>query len=113
MLTIEKLKEYGANVEEGLARCLNNEAFYLRLVLKTIDDNRVSVLENAINNKEYKQAFELAHSLKGVYGNLSLSPLFNIVCEITELLRANKDIDYSNYLEKLNLKFNELKALSE
>ena len=28
MLTIEKLKEYGANVEEGLARCLNNEAFY-------------------------------------------------------------------------------------
>ena len=32
MLTVEKLKEYGADTGEGLNRCMNNEAFYLRLV---------------------------------------------------------------------------------
>ena len=32
MLTIEKLKAYGANVEEGMERCLNNEAIYFRLI---------------------------------------------------------------------------------
>ena len=31
MLTVEKLKDYGADVEKGLARCANNEALYLRL----------------------------------------------------------------------------------
>ena len=25
MLTIEKLKAYGANVDEGLSRCMNND----------------------------------------------------------------------------------------
>ena len=32
MLTVAALKEFGANTEEGLSRCMNNEAFYLRLV---------------------------------------------------------------------------------
>ena len=33
MLTIEKLRTFGADVDEGLARCMNNEGFYLRMVL--------------------------------------------------------------------------------
>ena len=32
-------------------------------------------------------AFEIAHSLKGVYGNLSLTPLYEPMCELTELLK--------------------------
>ncbi len=31
MLTIEKLRAWGADTEDGLRRCMNNEAFYLRL----------------------------------------------------------------------------------
>ena len=38
MLTIEKLKAYGANVDEGLSRCMNNETFYLRLVNMAAND---------------------------------------------------------------------------
>ena len=33
MITVEKLKQFGANTSEGLERCLNNEAFYLKLVV--------------------------------------------------------------------------------
>ena len=29
MVTLEFLREYGANVDEGLARCMNMESFYL------------------------------------------------------------------------------------
>ena len=32
MITIDSLREYGANVEEGLARCMGKEEFYLMLV---------------------------------------------------------------------------------
>ena len=29
MLTVETLKEYGANVDEGLGRCMGNKELYL------------------------------------------------------------------------------------
>ena len=38
MLTVAVLKEKGSRVEEGLARCMNNETFYLRLVGMALKD---------------------------------------------------------------------------
>ena len=39
-MTIDKLREYGADVEDGLARCMNNEAFYLKMVDLGLSDER-------------------------------------------------------------------------
>ena len=38
MLTVDALRQIGVNTKEGLGRCLNNEAFYLRLVNMALDD---------------------------------------------------------------------------
>ena len=38
MLTIQGLKDLGVNTDEGLARCLNNEAFYFRLINMALND---------------------------------------------------------------------------
>ena len=38
MLTLEKLRAFGANVDEGMQRCINNESFYLMLTEKAIRD---------------------------------------------------------------------------
>ena len=38
MLTVEKLNAFGANTAEGIARCINNEAFYLRMVDMAMSD---------------------------------------------------------------------------
>ena len=88
MLTIDKLREFGADVDEGLARCMNNEDFYLMLVGKAIDDKRLSLLEQQLARKDLDAAFETAHALKGMYANLSLTPLTKPVSEMTELLRS-------------------------
>ena len=32
MLTIDKLNAFGADTQTGLGRCMNNEAFYFRLI---------------------------------------------------------------------------------
>ena len=32
MMTIDSLREFGADVDTGLARCLGKEDFYLRMV---------------------------------------------------------------------------------
>ena len=33
MLTIDDLRQYGANVQEGMERCMNDESFYLMMVI--------------------------------------------------------------------------------
>ena len=52
MLTIDKLREYGADVDEGLARCMNMEDFYIGLVKKALADNRLPLLEQQIGEGE-------------------------------------------------------------
>ncbi len=108
MAKLDELRAFGANVEEGLGRCVNNEDFYLKMVKKAVDDNSCEDLEKAIGAKDLDQAFEIAHALKGVFANLALTPLSEPVSEMTELLRNRTDTDYSSYLEKIRDKKEEL-----
>lgn len=111
MITIETLKQYGINAEEGLQRCMNNEELYLRLVNKFLEDNSFNELKLAIERGDLDKAFQVSHALKGVLGNLSLTPLYAIIYEVTELLRNRTKMDYSNYLKKFEMTLSLLQAL--
>ena len=108
MLTIEKLRAFGANVDEGVARCMNNEGFYLRMVNMAIDDRgSFEKLYAAAEADDRKACFEAAHALKGMLGNVALTPLFEPASELTELLRADRDADcraYSGTIRELHEK---------
>ena len=110
-MTVEQLKAFGCNVEEGLGRCMNNESFYLMLVNKFISSTDLSNLETALKDNDLETAFREAHSLKGVSGNLSLTPLFNAINEMVEPLRNKVEMDYSSLFNKLKDLFEQLKAL--
>lgn len=112
MVTIEKLRNFGCNVDEGLSRCLNNESFYLRLVGSLFNDNKVQILIDAINENDLQKAFEAAHALKGVYGNLAITPLFKVTSEITEYLREKKEMDYRPLVEKIQELYRQFVALN-
>jgi HPt (histidine-containing phosphotransfer) domain-containing protein len=113
MLTIDALKQLGCDTDDGLSRCMGNEAFYFKLIGKVIDDKNFQTLEDAVAAKDLDKAFDAAHSLKGVLGNLALTPVYQPVYEITELLRERKDMDYSEYLKTISEKRKELAALME
>ena len=87
-MTLDALRAYGANTGEGLARCMNNEPFYLRMVNMALADHNFEALSAAINTGNLTAAFEAAHALKGSIGNLSLTPIFEPVSALTELLRG-------------------------
>ena len=99
MLTIDKLKELGADTVNGMIRCANDEGFYLKMVNMSLQDANFDQLKNAVAAGDLDAAFEKAHALKGVMGNVGLTPLFDKVSEITEELRARKEIDYSDYMD--------------
>ena len=111
MITIDALREYGANVDEGLTRCMGNEAMYIRLVSTIPAEDKFNKLKDSIEAGDLNTAFESAHALKGVTGNLSLTPLYDPLVEITELLRAKKEMDYSELLTQILGKRDALKEM--
>ncbi|MBR2802918.1 MAG: Hpt domain-containing protein [Erysipelotrichaceae bacterium] len=113
MLSIEKLREYGADVDEGLTRCLGNEAFYLQLCGMMLKDDNLQKLEEALAANDLDKAFEAAHALKGVAGNLSLTPIYEPAAEITELLRSRTQMDYSEMFGLLKEREEAFRRLSE
>ncbi len=100
-MTIDKLREYGADVEDGLARCMNNEEFYLKMVNLGLSDERFETLSVALSEGDTDKAFEIAHALKGVVGNLALTPIYRPISELTELLRSKKEGDYTGLYSKM------------
>lgn len=111
MLTLEKLNEFGADTGEGLGRCMNNEAFYFRMIGILVKDANFGMLEDAVEANDLDAAFEASHALKGVLGNLSMTPMAAIASEMCELLRSRKQMDYTPMLEELLAKKAELEAL--
>lgn len=113
MVTIEKLNAFGADTAEGLARCYGNEALYLKLIGMVVKEENFNRLESTIAANDLDGAFEAAHALKGVLGNLSLTPMFEKSSEITELLRERREMDYTPLVKDLLDKRDELKAMCE
>ena len=112
-MTIDDLKAYGANTEEGLHRCMENESFYLSMVRMIPGDQGFQKLYDAIDSGDLKTAFEAAHSLKGSTGNLALTPIYEPAAEITELLRANTQTDYSALVSAIRAGRDELERICE
>ncbi|MBR5116002.1 MAG: Hpt domain-containing protein [Lachnospiraceae bacterium] len=102
MLTIEKLEEFGAETKDGLERCLNDAEFYLDLIPGALERGNYERIEAAIHAGNLPEAFEAAHALKGILGNLALMPIYEPVSEMTECLRArDASADYPAFLKKM------------
>ena len=113
-MTLEQLKAYGADVDAALERCMNNESFYFRLIGLAVADPAFEALGAALAANDSGKAFEEAHKLKGMIANLSLTPIFTPLSELTEPLRRQTPGDYDGlYREALEKKAELVKLLAE
>ena len=113
MLTIETLKQFGADAETGLTRCAGNEGLYLRLVNICLQELAENELEAALTAGELEKAFDIAHRLKGGVSNLALTPIETPVSALTELLRHQTPGDYDGLYQQIMQKTKELEALAQ
>lgn len=111
MITIEQLNAFGADTAEGIERCCGSEALYLRLAAMIPAEKNFALLEQAVAANDLDAAFEAAHALKGVLGNLSLTPMFEQASRMTELLRARTPADYATMTAALLAQRDALAAL--
>ncbi len=90
MELIAELETLGVNTTEALARFMNNSGLYVRMLGKFPAAVKDADVLTHFQAKDYETAVATAHTLKGVTGNLSLTPLFKAYTDIVALLRANE-----------------------
>jgi two-component system sensor histidine kinase/response regulator len=90
-ITIPELD--GIDIKAGLAIAQNNQALYLRLLLKFKANyvNAITPISTAFNNHDFTQIELLAHTLKGVAGNIGATPLYEL-CQQLENNAVQRDI---------------------
>ena len=107
-----KLADYGADIECIRDRFIDDMELYNMCFSSFLTDGGFEALERALAEKDYTAAFHAAHALKGVAGNLGLTPLYEALCELVEALRgecaARPDAQYKTVCEQ----YAAVKALS-
>lgn len=83
-----ELKDWGCDVEGAMKRCLNDEDFYCKLVKTVMIDPSFENLGTTLEEGNVSQSFDIAHSLKGSLANVGLTPLYELIVQIVEPLRA-------------------------
>ena len=81
---------YGGDNSTAMGRFFGNEGMYLRFLDMFFQDESFQQLENALDAGDLKDAFAAAHTLKGVAGNMGLTPFYEAVCVIVERLRTEE-----------------------
>lgn len=71
----EQLAPYGIDYADAMDRFGGNDALFKRLALKYLDDDHYVSLVATLEADDFEEAYQHAHALKGVAGNLSLTDL--------------------------------------
>lgn len=87
MLNHDTLTQGGINVEEALERVMGNEDLLDRLLGMFLADTQYDNLQAAVEAHDEEKAIAAVHSLKGTYGNLSMTTLFELATQQLALLR--------------------------
>ncbi|MEG0769760.1 MAG: Hpt domain-containing protein [Ruthenibacterium sp.] len=87
---LERLRSYGADMDGAMDRFLEDVELYKTCYTAFLQDEAFPLLGKALAQKEYETAFECAHALKGITGNMGLTPLYQVICRMVEELREQK-----------------------
>lgn len=82
-----RLSMAGISAGEGLARFSGNAALYEKYLKRFPGDESFAAMCAAIDAGDAGAAFDAAHTLKGITGNLSMTRLYGDLGPLVEALR--------------------------
>lgn len=107
----KELRENEAGVDAAINRFMGNKALYRKFLLKFLNDHSYEAIVEHVQGGNYEEAFNSAHTLKGVSANLGLDPIYKGASEITELLRGKQPEEVDK--AKVDAALDELGRVSE
>lgn len=98
MSLLDDLKNIGCDIDDGLNRFMQNSSLYEKMLRKFPESLSKVNLEKDFEDHNVENAISEAHTIKGVTGNLSITPLYVSYTEIVKLLReGNMDAAKAEY----------------
>jgi hypothetical protein len=101
MNLLQELNNLGVDTEDALKRFMNNTSLYERMLGKLPKNIGELEVMPYLETGNYSQALTNAHTIKGVTGNLSVTPLFTGYTNIVALLRQNEPEKAKSVLEEI------------
>lgn len=92
--------EVNGNYNNALS-IMMNDILISKMLTKFISSDTLDQLVSLYEQKDYRSLFAAAHSLKGVAGNLALTPLFEIASFITEATRNEDGANLDKEIEEV------------
>lgn len=93
------LHELAVDIPSTLARLNNNAMLFEQVILKFIEDQKIRELGQAIQEWKTEIAEQIAHTMKGVSGNLGMDGLSGYCNELVQSIRAGKrEVAEAKYL---------------
>lgn len=102
MNLFEELGNLGVNVKEGLERVLEDEPLYetmLSMFPDKVNSNPVTMED--FDGDSLEELTGRVHILKGLTGNLAMTPLFAGYMQMLELLRAGRPKEAAKEYERI------------
>ncbi|MDE6627528.1 MAG: hypothetical protein K2K56_14330 [Lachnospiraceae bacterium] len=90
MSLFDELRELGVDIDDGLKRLGGNESLYNRLLGSFVKTMKEQIVEPDFDCTDYTGTTERAHTIKGIAGNLSITPVYEAYTDIVNLLRGGK-----------------------
>lgn len=103
---LAELGAWGCDVKGAMERMADDDGFYAECLRDVADDPYFHTLRVALEAGDQAAAFDAAHTLKGVFANMGLTPMYDKVVEIVEPLRGGSR-------ENLLTKYDELSRMRE
>lgn len=98
MSLLDDLKGIGCDIDDGLNRFMQNASLYEKMLRKFPESLAKVNLVKDFSDHNVENAISEAHTIKGVTGNLSITPLYVSYTEIVKLLReGNMDAAKAEY----------------
>ncbi|MBW1788907.1 MAG: response regulator, partial [Deltaproteobacteria bacterium] len=118
--TVEKLGEVevgkgifpaelpGISIKSGLSKVAGNEKLYRKLLSKFREGNRnvVSEIKSSIDAGDMETAARLAHTVKGVAGNLGVEDLFPAAGELEKAIKQGETGSFDTLIENFEVLLN-------
>lgn len=101
MSLLEDLQLIGVDVQDGLKRFRNNEAIYTMMLVELASSLKEIQALPDFYQGDYEASLTQAHTLKGMTGNLSITPLYEGYAKAVDLFREGKAEEAGKILEQL------------
>ncbi len=102
MVCKEFLDKFVEDQSGTLARFMDNEPFYIKMVHLFKNDKSMEGLRGSMSARDFAAAFKDAHTLKGVTANMGFTKLADVSAKLTEILR-NPPYDEAKAIEYFTL----------